>query len=233
MPRVTYVQRAQVRYPTVPTVDGNGQQVVVPVNGKDGRPKLTRAGKEITRRLTHEDRTAPPLPNHACGKCGKEIMPGEPYKWIAPRSGPYGGRTLYRCGACPNWQLWEYSQSMNARLAEISYDFAGMITSVEFPDDVQNALDDVAGRVRDLAEEKRESASNIEEGFQHATSQSDELNDAAEQLDSWADEIESATIPELPEEYEDGWEGDDAENQLEAWRDEVSDACSIVDEPPV
>lgn len=233
MPRVTYVARAQVRYPTVPTLDGNGQQVITPVLRGDGTPKLTKAGRAISRRATHDDRTAPPLPNYKCGRCGKEIEPGMPYKWIAPRSGPYGGRKLHRCGPCPTWQPWEYSQSMNARLSEVSYNFAGLIAAAETADDVQSALDEAAGLVRDIAEEKRESASNIEEGFQHATSQSEELTDTADQLDSWADEIESATIPELPEGYEDGWEGDDAADQLEAWRDEVSEACAIVDEPPV
>jgi hypothetical protein len=108
MAGITYVKRAQVRYPTVPTLDARtGQQIVVPVTRKDGTPKLAKGGREITRALTHEDRTAPPLPNHTCGKCQREIAPGDPYKWIAPRSGPYGGSKRYRGAACPPWQVWE------------------------------------------------------------------------------------------------------------------------------
>jgi hypothetical protein len=235
MPKITHVKRAQVRYPTVPTVDGNGNQVVTPVLRRDGRQKVTKAGKAVSRRATHDDRTAEPLPNHKCGRCGTEILPGMPYKWMSPRSGPYGGRKLYRCEPCPSWQPWEYSQSMNALLAEISYNFATALDSAESGDDVQGALDEAAENVRSIAEGKRESAQNMEDGFQHSTSQSEELADTAGQLDSWADEIESATIPEFPEDVTEGPDGWDAEagEKIQEWREEVAAALAVVDEPPV
>jgi uncharacterized phage infection (PIP) family protein YhgE len=97
--------------------------------------------------------------------------------------------------------VWEYSSSLSARTAEISHDFWDSFnnTTLESSDDVTSLLNDVAERVREIAEEKREGASNIEDGFGHATTQSDELNDIADQLDSWADDIEGADIPEYPE----------------------------------
>jgi hypothetical protein len=51
---------------------------------------------------------------------------------------------------------------------------------------------DVAEGVREVAEEYRESASNMEEGFGHATSMTEELEEKADELDSWADDVENA-----------------------------------------
>jgi RecJ-like exonuclease len=69
---------------------------------------------------------------------------------------------------------------------------------------VQSALQSAADEIRSLAEEKREGAQNIEEGFGHETEKSQELNDIADQLDSWADEVENADVPDLsdPEEVD-------------------------------
>ena len=62
-----------------------------------------------------------------------------------------------------------------------------------------NALGEAASAIREIAEAKRESASNIEEGFGHETSQSDELNDVADTLENWADDVEAVEVPDLPE----------------------------------
>jgi hypothetical protein len=199
MARITHVKAAQQRYEQVPVIDPEtGQPKQTPVMGKNGQQKVTKRGKPVFLSVTMADKTKP-LPNRNCGKCGVEIKVGDPYKHISPRSGPYGGRTLYRCASCPSWHVWEYSSSLSARLAEISYNFSEAIDSAESEDDVQTALNEAAEAVREIAQEKGESADNIEQGFQHETEQSQELRDISEQLESWADEIENATIPDFPD----------------------------------
>jgi hypothetical protein len=197
MARVNYVKHARARFEMVPVTNEDGSVKQVPVLRADGTPKKTKRGKEIYRTLTVQDRTKP-LPNYKCGKCGKEIEPGMPYKWIEPRSGPYGGRMMVRCADCPTWQVWEYSSSLSARIAQIQHN-AGEALSADFdtPDDVTSILNDVAQEVRDLATEKQEAADNMESGFGHATYQSDELSETAQNLESWADDIEQADIPDL------------------------------------
>jgi hypothetical protein len=200
MARITYVKHAQQRYATVPVIDPEtGQQKRTPVM-RNGRQKVTKRGMPVFMDVTVADKTRP-LPNLTCGKCRKEILPGDPYKHISPRSGPYGGRKLIRCGACPNWHVWEYSSSLSARVAQIQHDawdsFDG--TTFESNDDVESWLQDVASQVRELAEEKEEGASNIEDGFGHETYQSAELREASENLNSWADEIEGVSLPDFPE----------------------------------
>jgi hypothetical protein len=257
MARVNYVKHAQQRFKTVPVLDEEGKPKRAQVFRRDGvTPKTTKRGEPIFRKITVEDKTQP-LPNRACEVCKTEIKPGMPYKWIQPRSGPYGGHKRFRCGTCPAWQVWDYSHSLGAELARISHEFHGALDDAQSEDDVQGALDDAAQQVEDLAQEKRDSAENMESGFGHATYQSDELSETADSLEEWAREFASATIPEYPEPEEtdcedctdlgdaDAWEckqcnGDrtftpeePTEAQIEDWHEALHNDLSVVDESPV
>lgn len=198
MARITRVSKAQQRYATVPVLNEDGTQKLTPVMRKDGTQKTNKHGRPVFMKVTVSDKTKP-LPNRICGKCQTEIKVGDPYKHISPKSGPYGGRTLYRCAACPSWQIWDYSSSLAARTAKISNDAWEQIDNAETVDDVQSVLSATAEEIRGLAEEKREGASNIESGFGHPTEKSEELEQIADDLDSWADEIEQADVPETDE----------------------------------
>lgn len=198
MARVTHVKAAQARYATIPVMDPyTGHQKVTPVMRANGTQKVTKTGKPVVVRVTQADKSQP-KPNRKCGKCGVEITVGSPYKWIKPKSGPYGGHLMVRCEACPTWQVWDYSSSMSAQLAQIAYELPST-DDANSPDDVEQILADAAQAVRDIADQKQESADNIEEGFGHTTYQSEELADIASSLNDWADEIEGADVPELPE----------------------------------
>lgn len=260
MARVTYVKKAQPRYRTVAVIDPEtGQQKLTPVMGRNGQQKKNKHGRLTFLRLTVADKSQP-LPNRKCDNCGKEIETGQPYKWIKPKSGPYGGSMKVRCGTCPTWQVWEYSYSMSAQLARISYEAGESFDQgVETESDVTSILETAAEEIRGIAEEKRQSASNMEEGFGHSTEKSDELNEIADNLDSWADDVEQADVPDAPEddEYPDhefeqneddeaddtcqveGCEKDESEHEttmeeaLETWRDEAREALGIVDECPI
>lgn len=198
MPRVTHVKRAQQRYATRPVIDpATGEQKKTPmINKRTGQQKVTKSGKPVFLRITERD-TSRPKPLLTCDHCHKPIEIGTPYKHISPKSGPYGGRTLNRHESCPTWQVWEYSSSLSARIAQIQDAFSIDLSGVESPDDVTAALQAAAEAIRELAEEKRESASSIEDGFGHATYQSEELEQTADDLESWADEIENVSVPEL------------------------------------
>jgi hypothetical protein len=165
---------------------------------KNGVQRVTKRGPQFmavtVRDLDH------PLPNRKCGKCGLEIKPGMPYKWIKPKSGPYGGSMMVRCEACPTWNVWDYSSSLSARLAQISHDaWNDFPEDATTEDEISEWASGVAEQVRDLAQEKRDSADNIRDGFGHDTYQSEELDQVADDLEGWADEIEGLDVPALPE----------------------------------
>lgn len=216
MARVTHVKRAQQRFHTKPVIDPEtGEQKKTPVMKKRWNElkeeyelvqKTTKRGKPVFMLVTEADKSRPKgnlhcdFPGCQVGPKPGEIVPGQAYKHITPKSGPYGGTQKNRHAEHPTWMVWEYSSSLSARLAEISHNFWSGQDSWETEDDVQSALDDAASEIESLAEEKRESASNIEEGFGHPTFASEELESLADELDNWASDVQGASIPD-PADY--------------------------------
>jgi hypothetical protein len=193
MARITHVRKAQRRYETRPVLDGFGNQVETAVMREDGTQKTTKTGRKIFMKVTENDLTRP-KPDYTCDYCGKPIEVGTAYKHISPKSGPYGGSKRTRHEGCPNWQVWEYSSSLSARLAEISYTASLALADVESADDVSAVVEQAKESIMEIAEEKREAAENIESGFQHETEQSQELAELGDSLESWADEGDSLDI---------------------------------------
>jgi hypothetical protein len=229
MARVTVVKSARQRYATVQTGD------TTPVMSRSGAQKVTKRGTPVVRRTVEYDYTKP-LPNHTCENCHTEITVGSPYKWVAPKSGPYGGRKRYRCATCPSWQPWELSNALWARIAQIVAEAQGVSTTDA--DDVRSALETAAEAIRDLASEKEEGAQNMEDGFGHETEQSSQLRETADSLNSWADEIDAKAGeiedgPEEPDEDASEQTREEYEDALSELETTLEDAMSILDESPV
>lgn len=197
MARTTHVKKAQQRYRMVPVIDpATGEPKKTPVMRGDGTQKTTKKGRLVFLTITKQDK-AQPLPPDTCDACGKEIEVGTPYKWIAPKSGPYGGRKRTRHESCPSWNVWDYSNSLSAQLARISHDFWEEIEGVASTDDVTSALESAAESIKEIATLKAEGADNIESGFGHETTASEELRQVGEDLDNWAEEITQADVPDI------------------------------------
>jgi hypothetical protein len=194
MARITYVKKAQQRFVTVPVKDEDGNTKKVPVIGRSGQQKVTKKGVPVFRKVTVEDRTKP-LPLERCGACGKAIEIGTPYKWVKPKSGPYGGTKRSRHASCPSWKPSELTSSTALSSVYAAQENAseqlGKLSPEDTADDIRQIVQDAAEGVREGAEAWRESASNIEDGFGHSTYQSDELNEKADTLESAADDLEN------------------------------------------
>lgn len=204
MARITRVKSAQQRYETKPVLDAEGRPVKIALTRKDGSPKMTSGKRGKTPRpvfitKTERDLTRP-KPNLRCDFPGcdidnREILPGSAYMWIKPKTGPYGGHQRNRHAQHPAWNVWDYSSSLSARVAQIEHN--ALSESFDNEEDAASVLSNAAEEIRSLAEEKRESAGNIEDGFGHATYQSEELESQADELDAWADEVEQTDIPSM------------------------------------
>ena len=244
MPKIQYVDHARVRYARVPVLDeATGQQAQV-VTGRVTR----RTGRQVSRRVTTADHDKPLAPE-TCERCHEPIIPrghpdypgheGDAYRWVAVRVSPYYSQRRVRHARCGSWQPWDLSSALWAQLARISHDFHDSIWSAESEDDIRSALDQAAQEVRDIADAKHEAAGNIEEGFGHETEQSAGLGQAADDLETWAGDIESADIPELeaeedPNDLDDGINPEDhRDEQLQTWRDACENELTIIDESPV
>jgi len=237
MARITYVKSAQQRYATVPVIDPEtGEQKVTAVLRKDLTPKLTKKGKPITRRVTVEDRNQP-LPNRQCGKCGVEITPGTPYKWVAVKR-QYGGVKYYRCTACPNWQQSELSSSKMAGVYAAQEQCDAEVGGCESVDDLSSLASDLAEQIRGVAEEYEESSQNMEDGFGHATYLSDELKEKAESLNSWADDVENTDFEDFDEDSVEIDDEDQRDDEIETartdhWDEQQTKLIDAMGECPV
>lgn len=188
--------------------------------------------KFITKARKRLDKSGKEKPNLRCELDDKEIKPGDSYrKATGRRSGGFYTRT--RCADCPTWQQWDLSDSLPARLAEIVHVYDAAIGGATSTDDFEQALSDAQEAVEELAQEKRDGAENMEAGFGHETEQSQQLNEDADQLDDWANSIESAKtdIPDLPEPEDNADEL--TEDQIETWRDEAIAAITVMDDCPL
>lgn len=192
MARTYYTKRAQQRYATKPVLDPEtGQQKLSP-KMRNGKQMTSKSGRPVFMKVTERDLSRP-LPMPKCSKCGQTIEVGTSYSATETKM-----RTIIRCGRpCPPPHYWEYSSSLAARLAQIDYE--NDPSSATDKDSLEEIRDNYASAVRDLAQEKQESAQNIVDGFGHETSQSEELQQIGDDLETWADEIESVDFPEDPE----------------------------------
>jgi hypothetical protein len=196
MARVTHVKAAQQRFKTVPVME-NGMQKKTAVM-RNGVQRTTKRGLLVWRKQTIEDKTQP-LPPEVCDYCKKPIEVGTPYKHVTPKTSAYGGRKRSRHESCPSWKSWELSDSLGAQVERIQHEATDGSDSWESEEDVTSALTSAAEQIRELAEAKKEAATNIEDGFGHATAASEELAEQGDSLESWADDVENATITDLPE----------------------------------
>jgi hypothetical protein len=173
-----------------------------------------------------------------CTACHKPIKKGDSYKWVAPRA--YKGAPSFkkkRHADCPTWRLSELTSSSALSEAysaqEVAADdlhdlqllFDANNSAEDFINDVENVLSTCADGIRAAAEIWRESASNMEDGFGHATYLSDELNEKADTLESSADDLENISFDDPPELEEDD-ENQESEDlsfsaQLEGWAEGV------------
>lgn len=275
MARITHVKAARQRYATVPVIDPNtGEPKTTPVmvtrtvHAADGTTtttrvqKTTKTGKPVTMKVTTTDKTRP-LPNYTCEACHTEITVGSPYKHVSPKSGPYGGATRRRCAKCPTWQSWELSNALWARIDQVILPAEEAFAEAREDQDAEgmrSALETAAEGIRELAQERAESAQSIEDGFGHETEQSAALQEDADALEEWADELESAEVPDYPTAPDgqvpcedcDGSGADDdeqtcqscdgggevdasevTEDQVSEWEDQVDEAATTLENNPL
>jgi hypothetical protein len=210
MPRVNFVKKAQQRYAMVPVIDpetGQPKRVKVmvtkSVRQEDGSyekvqvPKTNKRGIETSRRITIADKDKP-LPNLRCDFPGcdidnREILPGTPYKFISVKR-QYGGVQYNRHAAHPSWQVWEYSDSMSARVARTQKDMHDALDAFEFGtvDDFEAAKDELRDMAQGMLDEQEDVVSNMPEQLQDGS----QAQQYAEALESWVDEFENADQPD-------------------------------------
>lgn len=161
-----------------------------------------------------------------CEACGKTIEVGQGYRSIKPRYGAKRKRHL----TCPVWTRSEMTtndklSALYAAIESAEGDIAAwgqewlsapVAEDAEaMRDELTAVLSQAAESVREVAEMYRESASNIEEGFGHATSLSEDMENNADEVESFADDIETTDLPDIPE----------LDTEMDEWIEEAREAA--------
>ena len=175
-----------------------------------------------------------------CEKCSETIAVGDGYKHVTLKTGPRSSWQRKRCSKCPSWRPSELTTSKRGGVyaaQEAFEDEVAMMDCDTDPEELLHALQSCADSIREVAEEYRESASNIEDGFGHATFMSEELEGTADELESWADELETVDLSELEgcEAHDENEEDcEECQEVKSGWWDEcVSVADDAVNNCPV
>lgn len=154
-----------------------------------------------------------------CEKCGDTIWIGQPAVKFAVG---FRGRTQVRCSksACfPKPSERESSLVSSAYAAQEEADTSGAGSL----DDLNEIRDDVAGAVREVAEEY-ESSEMFEKNYD-LQERADTLNSAADDLEEWEPAEEEPTEDDGPWTI-DGTDYDVYEDAHEAWLDAAREALS-------
>lgn len=190
--RVHYVKHARQLYARDAKLDEEGRPVAVPVTSKrTGEQKVGRGGRPMTRRVRVADKSRP-LPMPKCGKCGKQINVGDPYRYFI-----VGFRSSYkrvRCmdSACtpkdseressgPRSEILSAIETANGNLD--GYTAEGTSDASE----VEQTVQEVAEAFTSAAEQWREAdeqfggGGNTENGERADTAES-----SASELESWS-----------------------------------------------
>lgn len=172
-----------------------------------------------------------------CDACHLPILAGQAYKYFQPRFGPAHKRHT----ACPHWKPSQMVSNEKLSALYAAQEAAEDAINNWNPSPQDKHLDtseldailsDAAQDFREVAEMYQESASNIEDGFGHSTSMSEEMTEKAEEIESFADNLESAVFDDPPEK-EDDISLDEWEDYVDSWVDECrTEAMSLLDEVP-
>lgn len=153
-----------------------------------------------------------------CLLCPHEVQVGEPYKYIAKKTGPRSSQTLVFCKDCnprPSHSL----SGRSAEWASIRESFDDDKGSDPSPEQMRDALDGYGSSMNEFAEEISEAAQAIEDGFEHPTMQSEAMSGTADEFQDLASRIEYH-VNEFPEDHP---------GEMDDW---MSEAESLADEEP-
>lgn len=120
-----------------------------------------------------------------CTKCGDELPAGTGYLYWYP-----GFRSKYKIVRCLKSECYprpsERETSKAAGIYAAQESFEDNVGSLDSPDDIEAAVQDVAEAVREVADEYEEALSAWENGNEQLQEKVDHYQSQADELDGWS-----------------------------------------------
>lgn len=150
---------------------------------------------------------------YKCSSCGDTIHKGEMYR----KAKPFRRPPIVRCmkPGCEITQSQLTSSESMAAYYALTEGSIIVAENYESPEAICDDLETFADQITEAADVFGEVAERIEEGFQHETTQSEEIRGQGEEVESWADQVRSlaSDVKDL--------EGDDWQDQAQTIIDEA------------
>ena len=125
-----------------------------------------------------------------CRRCGVEIKVGDSYKHMSKKTGPRSSVTFMYCSEHTP-RPSEYVGGKQSDYLSILEGFEDDIEAAADIEDLEGALETLATEMEGMADEYRESADNIEQGFGHETELSMSLTANADAIGDFLVEVGS------------------------------------------
>ena len=157
-------------------------------------------------RVQRIGKARPSARERRCTMCSHSVQPGEPYKRIEKKTGPRSGHTLFFCVGCeprPSHLASGRAAELAGIVESISDAISGMAEPTD-PDSATIVAEDAAGDIEALADEIREASENMEDGFGHPTTQTENMGETADGLMEWSEAFSALSEEIELDEGEDG-----------------------------
>ena len=151
-------------------------------------------------RIKHIKKARKSSRDRNCRICAHTVQPGESYKFLAKRTGPRSSTKYFYCKD----HHPRPSHMLSGRTAELTEMVEGFDDSINEGIAIRESLESFNADLESFIDDVQNGASSIEEYFGQ-TEQSSAMDDAAEQLRNWLEELHDIenSLPE-DDEIEDG-----------------------------
>ena len=184
---------------------------------------ITNRRTEMARVTTIKSARAVSRPR-SCTRCGTPITAGVTYHVVEKREGRSGVRLPFCFDHYPRPS--DRASGRTAEYLRAQEEFEDGLDTVITVGDIEPLLTALAGQVEELADGFEESASGIEDGLGHATTQSERMTEIAGDLRDWASNLQSLSLDEEDEDDPESHE-DTPEDALTTARDALADASEV------
>jgi hypothetical protein len=156
-------------------------------------------------------------PAGPCGRCDKQIEKGDPYRHATPG---FRGRRLVRCmePACAIRQS-ELTTSKMAGVYAAQEDAEEALNDVDGAEAIQQILSDCADACREVAGEYAEAAEAM-------GGAGEEMQERADEIESYCDELENMDLSELEDCGEPEDAPEDASEEAETFAERLENAVA-------
>lgn len=134
-----------------------------------------------------------------CDKCGKPIVKGDSYVWVALRPSTYSSMKKKRHATCPDWKMSELTFGSLQPVYAAQEAAESALFEAKTVDDVRTAAQDFIAAIEEYVAECQDKRDNLVDGFGHETQASELQQERIDGGEAWVQGVQNL-VDELEDE---------------------------------